>query len=549
LINSVVHKGYGSIDRFHFNRPPAEFRIMKKFVLTAHLLLVISCCLFSQPPAEFRAVWIATVDNIDWPTKGNINSDSQRVEFTRMLDMQQRNGMNAVVVQIRPAADAFYPSSFEPWSEWLTGKQGRMPSPYYDPLQFMIEETHKRGMEFHAWCNPYRAVFKIGESSIAPSHVTRVHPDWFLDYGETRYFDPGNKEVQEYVTLVVQDIVKRYDIDAVHFDDYFYPYRIAGKVFPDEASYRKYGNGLSREDWRRSNVDSIIVMLGKAIKEEKKYCKFGISPFGIWRNKDKDPEGSDTHAGQTNYDDLYANIVLWLKNGWIDYVAPQLYFNFGYRAAPYEVLLDWWSKHSYGRQCFIGLGIFKAGSNPAWRDRTLLTRELQALRSFPEVQGAIYFSSKSFERNPNGWNDSLQQNYYNHPAVVPPMKWIDSISPLRPDSLTLCFAGTGELGYHKLDAWLPGNSKGIRSMLVYVSNNINDLINHQGTALKMIVPNPDINGVISYTDCDSLFNAGGSKKYFIGVTLLSRTNNESAMSNIFCATQQGGKTWTYRDEH
>jgi uncharacterized lipoprotein YddW (UPF0748 family) len=340
--------------------------------------------------------------------------------------------MNAVIVQVRPAADAFYPSVYEPWSQWLTGKQGRTPFPYYDPLQFMIEETHKRGMEFHAWCNPYRAVYEIARSSVSPGHITHVHPEWFLSYGGTRYFDPGNKEVQRYVLQVIRDIVHRYDIDAIHFDDYFYPYRIAGLDFPDDASYLKYGNGMSREDWRRSNVDSIILALGKMIREEKEYCKFGISPFGVWRNRARDPEGSDTRAGQTNYDDLYADILLWLRNGWIDYVAPQLYWEFGQKAVPFEVLLDWWGRHEYGRQCYIGLGIFRAGSNAAWRDRTQLTRQLQAVRDDPQVQGVVYFSSKSFERNPNGWNDSLQQNYYRYPALVPPMKWIDSIKPTGP---------------------------------------------------------------------------------------------------------------------
>src|SRR6516162_5953791 len=194
------------------------------------LLLFLSCFLllisFAQPKYEFRAAWIATVDNIDWPSKGNYNTENQKQEFIRQLDMHQRNGMNAVIVQIRPAADAFYPSPYEPWSEWLTGKQGQPPASFYDPLQFMIEETHKRGMEFHAWCNPYRATFSIRQSTIAPTHITRIHPEWFLTYGDTRYFDPGNKEVQQYVTKVIRDIVRRYDIDAVHFDDYFYPYRI-----------------------------------------------------------------------------------------------------------------------------------------------------------------------------------------------------------------------------------------------------------------------------------------------------------------------------------
>jgi uncharacterized lipoprotein YddW (UPF0748 family) len=342
-----------------------------------------------------------------------------------------------VVVQIRPAADAFYPSQYEPWSEWLTGKQGKPPAPYYDPLQFMIDEAHKRGMEFHAWCNPYRAVFKIGKSTIAANHVTKLHPDWFVTYGDQRFFDPGNKEVQQYVVKVIRDIVSRYNIDAIHFDDYFYPYRIPKKEFPDNASFRKYGNGMDREDWRRSNVDSVILMLSRAIKEENEFCQFGISPFGVWRNKERDEEGSDTRAGQTNYDDLYADILLWLKNKWIDYVAPQLYWEFEQPNAPYGVLLDWWSKHTYGTNCYIGLGIFKAGTNAIWRDKTLIPRQIQALRNYPEFQGAIYFSSKTFVTNPLGWCDSLQNNYYKEPALTPPIPRIDSLRPWYPNVVSV----------------------------------------------------------------------------------------------------------------
>lgn len=393
--------------------------------------LYITCCLLpilsaAQAKPEFRGVWVATVDNIDWPSRGNYNADSQRTEFIKLLDMHQRNGMNAMIVQIRPVTDAFYPSQYEPWSEFLTGKQGRPPMPYYDPLEFMINETHKRGMEFHAWMNPYRAVFNIGTSSIAPNHITRIHPEWFLTYGDKKYFDPGNKEAQQYVCNVVKDVVSRYAVDAVHFDDYFYPYRIAGKEFPDNANYLRYGNGINKDDWRRSNVDSIILMLSKAIKEANPSCQFGISPFGVWRNDDKDPDGSKTKAGQTNYDDLYADIVLWLKNNWIDYVAPQLYWEFGHKAAPYEVLLDWWSKHTYGKNCYIGLGIYRAGSNSAWKDNTQLPRQIEALRNTPNIQGMIFFSSRSFNSNPNGWNDSLRLQYFKEPVKTPEMNWIKS---------------------------------------------------------------------------------------------------------------------------
>lgn len=395
--------------------------------------LWISLCLLlvqvsqAQINKEFRGVWIATVDNIDWPTKGNYDAIAQQEEFVKILDMHQRNGINAVIVQVRPATDAFYPSPYEPWSEWLTGKQGVPPQPYYDPLEFMIREAHKRGMEFHAWCNPYRAIYDNAKSSIASNHITNIHPEWFISYGGKTYFDPGNKDAQNFVEKVIADIVQRYDVDALHFDDYFYPYRIYGKEFGDEKSYATYGNGLTRDDWRRSNVDSIILKLNTVIKKEKPFCRFGISPFGVWRNQDQDPEGSLTKAGQTNYDDLYADILLWLKKGWIDYVAPQLYWEFGHNKVAFETLLDWWNDHAYGKHCYIGLGAYRAGSNAAWKDASQLPRQIEALRKKSNVQGMIFFSSKTFEKNPHNWNDTLRNQYFKEVVPTPSMDWLPSL--------------------------------------------------------------------------------------------------------------------------
>ena len=409
---------------------------MKRTILLPLIVLlafVAQAQLQTQPQPEFRGVWIATVDNIDWPKRNQYNVDSQKREFIRQLELHQRNGMNAVVFQVRPASDAFYPSQYEPWSQWLTGKQGRAPVPFYDPMAFTIEESHKRGFEYHAWCNPYRANFSIGKASIAENHISRIHPEWFVEYGGKLYFDPGNKQGQAWVVEVIRDMVSRYDLDAIHMDDYFYPYRVPGREFPDTATFRLFGNGMSKDDWRRSNVDSIIQKLSVAIKETKPWVKFGISPFGVWRNRDKDPEGSDTRAGTTNYDDLYADIVLWLKNGWIDYVAPQIYWEFSHPAAPFQPILDWWSKHSYGKHCYIGLGIYRAGSNTAWKDRNILPRMIDSIRAKPNVQGAIYFSSATFDRNPNGWNDSLRNNYYRTPVPVPTMDWL----PARPTTQKL----------------------------------------------------------------------------------------------------------------
>lgn len=389
------------------------------------LLLMLSLITSAQQPVikpELRAVWIATIANIDYPDKPTTDSYEQKEQFIKLLDMHLRNGMNAIVMQIRPATDAFYPSPFEPWSQWLTGKQGLAPVPYYDPLEFMIEETHKRGMEFHAWMNPYRAVFNIYKSSISPSHITNIHPEWFVTYGEKKYFDPGNKDVQLYVTKVVKDIVTRYAVDAIHFDDYFYPYPLAGKDFPDLLTFKQYGYGMSRADWRRSNVDSIIRMIYTTIKQQNNKCQFGISPFGIWRNSDKDPVNGSNTKGLANYDDLYADILLWLKNGWIDYVAPQLYWEFGHKTAPFEVLVDWWGAHTYGKNCYIGLGIYRGESNAVWSDKTQLPRQIEKLRQTPNIQGMVFYSSRTFEKNPNGWADSLRLNYFKMAAPLPKIK-------------------------------------------------------------------------------------------------------------------------------
>jgi uncharacterized lipoprotein YddW (UPF0748 family) len=507
--------------------------LMKRFLLVC--LLFCSSYAFSQPKYEFRAVWVATVDNIDWPSAGNHSTEEQKADFIRQLDMHQRNGMNAVIVQVRPACDAFFPSDIEPWSEWLTGQQGKAPVPYYDPLDFMIRETHKRGMEFHAWCNPYRAVFQIGHytatykkhgrhkrkievwhsgSSIAANHVSKQHPDWILTYGDTKYLDPGNKDVQLYVTSVIRDMLNRYDIDAIHFDDYFYPYRIGGVEFPDDASYAKYGQGMDKETWRRSNVDSIILMLNHTIREVKKTCKFGVSPFGVWRNLSKDSLGSDTRAGQTNYDDLYADIMLWLKNGWVDYVVPQLYWEFEQKNAPFGVLLDWWNKNHFDRPCYIGLGFFRAGSNMYWRDINQLPRQLRAIRNLPDIGGEVYFSSTSFFKNPFGWNDTLRNNFYNYPALIAPMPWIDSVRPSIPvvhintshDSLVFHF----EMG---------NRADSIKGFAVYKAE---AAFNIDSARVFRFIPNNQ-NAQMVFNLNELMKESNG--RYF--VTAISKTNNES----------------------
>ena len=371
---------------------------------------------------EMRAVWVATVDNIDWPDTASVEAQLHKDAFLRLLDTHFCNGINTIIVQIRPSSDAFYPSPYEPWSQWLTGIQGQAPQPFFDPLDFMITETHKRGMEFHAWINPFRAVQNIEKSSIAENHVTKQHPSWFIQYGNKLFFDPGNKEARQYVVDVVKDIVKRYPVDAIHIDDYFYPYPLPGVKFHDEKTYGLYGNNMKLDDWRRSNVDSVISNLYTEIKKINSNCQFGVSPFGVWRNSDRDPRGSKTQAGPTDYDYLYADILLWLKKDWVDYIAPQLYWEMTSKHVPFDVVLDWWSKNTNGKKCYIGLGVYRAGCNKAWSDKNLLPKQIEKIRKTPNIQGMMFYSSRSLEKNLNGWSDSLRLNYFKEPAMTPKMK-------------------------------------------------------------------------------------------------------------------------------
>jgi uncharacterized lipoprotein YddW (UPF0748 family) len=510
---------------------------MKKLSLLSLLTLCLLSIVNAQPKYEFRGVWIATVDNIDWPPKNQRDPAAQRADFIRQLDLHHKNGMNAVIVQVRPAADAFYPSSLEPWSQWLTGVQGLPPSPYYDPLEFMIQEAHKRGMEFHAWLNPYRANFNVNSASIAANHVTKIHPDWFLTYGDKKYFDPANKQAQNFVVSVVRDIVKRYNIDAIHMDDYFYPYRIAGKEFPDAASYAASGTRLSKDDWRRSNVDSIIRKLGKAIKEEKKSMRFGISPFSVWRNKEKDPRGSDSQAGQTNYDDLYADILLWLEKGWIDYVAPQLYLEIGHNKVAYEKMLSWWSRHSYGKHIYIGHGIYKVNeAAPGWKRNAELPDQINLLRRYPNVQGSIYFSSKTFNNNPNGWNDSLRLNYYKYPALLPPMRWIDNEKPWAP---IVDRTITNDSMLRLTVRPDPRNLIPIKYYVVYkyAPETHGETFGNQPKYISRFMMSPD-----GFTLDEILSSQHYSYRYV--VTAVGRNNNESDLSEIAILVQPDGK-WQF----
>ncbi len=366
------------------------------------------------PKREFRAVWVATVANIDYPRAPTSDAIALKEQWKSLLEQYKQIGLNAVIVQVRPAADALYPTELAPWSKYLTGKQGRAPESGYDPLQFMIEETHKMGMEFHAWFNPYRATMDMDTASLAPNHIFRGHRDWMLKYGGKFYFNPALPQVRQYITDIVGEVVTKYDIDAIHFDDYFYPYKVKDEVFPDSTDYWRYGTNFnSIDDWRRSNVDSLIEMVSDKIKETKPHVQFGISPFGVWRNKDKDPTGSDTRAGATCYDDLYADVIKWMRLGWIDYLIPQLYWNIGFSPADHATLLGWWGSRNFERNLYIGHAAYKVQNNPepAWSDPNEIPKQIRLNRRNAITKGSAYFSSRSILENRLGLKDSLSYHY------------------------------------------------------------------------------------------------------------------------------------------
>jgi uncharacterized lipoprotein YddW (UPF0748 family) len=374
-----------------------------------------------SPKHEFRGVWIASVANIDWPSKPGLSAEEQQKEFLKIISMHKENGMNALLVQVRPCADAFYPSRYEPWSSWLTGELGKAPEPYYDPLKFMIDETHKSGLEFHAWFNPYRAVFNADTANIHPASIASQHREWFVKYDKHMYFNPGLPEARKHVVNVIMDVVNRYDVDGIHFDDYFYPYKVAKLNFPDSATYQTYGSAFSTiDDWRRNNVDQLIKNISDSLRQVKRHVKFGVSPFGVWRNKDKDPAGSDTKAGQTCYDDLYADVLKWMKEGWIDYVTPQIYWSIGFTVANYDVIAKWWNENNHGIPVYIGQAAYRVNSNnpdTRWKEGTQIPSQIRLNRSLSNIQGSVFFSSKSFIPNPLGICDSLKSTYYKYPAL------------------------------------------------------------------------------------------------------------------------------------
>lgn len=404
---------------------------MKRYLIVLLLAALISSMgQTNYPKREFRGAWIATVANIDWPLNRNSSSGEQVKELVEMIASLDSAGINAIFFQIRTECDALYDSQVEPWSYWLTGEQGKAPEPFYDPLKFAIDEAHKRGIELHAWFNPYRSVKTIGGYETAKNHVSNEHPEWILQFENYKMLDPGNPDVKKYILDVVSDVLLRYDVDGIHFDDYFYPY--SPKVSnEDSVSFANYSNDIDNiDDWRRYNINSLMADIYDLIQQEKPYVKFGISPFGIVENK---------YAGTNGFESfniLYCDPLNWIENRIVDYVNPQLYWELDHKAAPYAKLLPWWADVSDSVHLYIGQYSSKMAAEKYSGSKTELGDQLRLNRRTPNVDGEVFFSAKSITQNYSGLHDSLKNNWYKYPALPPIMSWKDTTVPSVPENLT-----------------------------------------------------------------------------------------------------------------
>jgi uncharacterized lipoprotein YddW (UPF0748 family) len=417
----------------------------RHFVLILLFVFALSFQAMGAPiPAkrQFRGTWIHTVGQSKY---AKMNQVQMKAYFNKLLDSLQTIGINAVLFQVRPEADAWYKSSLEPWSRFITGTQGKDPG--WDPLAFMVEACHKRGIELHAWLNPYRAR-STNAKPFSLDHIYYKHPDWFIVYGDLTWFDPGNPKCRDFIESVVKDIVKRYDIDAIHMDDYFYPYPVAGKEFDDSKSFRLYGFAMGftqnqKAAWRRENVNMLIRDLHQIIHETKPWVQFGVSPFGIWRNKKTDPKGSNTN-GLSNYDDLYADVLTWLEKGWVDYNIPQLYWEIGHKNADYTTLLNWWADNAKGKALYLGQDVLRT-MKPNNSDKPQLYKKFIQSDERSEVSGQCLWPGYELENNAAGICDSLRNLYFRYPALMPANNSFDQTPPMPVRALKLQTTPEGRL--------------------------------------------------------------------------------------------------------
>lgn len=465
------------------------------------------------PKREFRGAWIQAVNG---QFRG-IPTEKLKQTLIDQLNSLQGAGINAIIFQVRPEADALYASQLEPWSRFLTGVQGQAPSPYWDPMQFMIDECHKRGMEFHAWINPYRVKTSL-KSELSPNHLYNIHPEWFVTYNNQLFFDPALPESRRHICMVVADIVSRYDVDAIHMDDYFYPYPAKGMDFPDDASFARYGGGFTnRADWRRSNVNILIQKIHETIRGLRPWVKFGISPFGIYRNEKNDPLGSKTN-GLQNYDDLYADVLLWARNGWVDYNIPQIYWQIGHPAADYETLVKWWAKNTENRPLFIGQSVMNTIQNADPKNPSMnqLPRKMALERAYQTIGGSCQWPASAVVENAGKYRDALVQEYHKYPALVPVFDFMDDKAPGKVRKVKKVWTEDGYMLF-----WTPPKAKDEMDRAVqYVVYRFGD---------KEKVNIDDASHIVAVTRNNfyKLPYKDGKNKYRYVVTALDRLHNES----------------------
>jgi uncharacterized lipoprotein YddW (UPF0748 family) len=469
---------------------------------------------------QLRGMWIATVSDLDWPGDPADSTERKKADYRRLLDRARALGLNAVFVQVRPAADAFYDSPYEPWSQWITGKQGRDPG--FDVLDFFVKEAHERDLEFHAWFNPYRVSLDTDRGKLASDSPARKNPSWVREYDGQLWYDPGIPQVRELATRVVLDVVGKYDIDAVHFDDYFYPYPSGGD-FPDSATYAEYGGGRGKGDWRRANVDALVKDLHEKIHKAKPHVRFGISPFGVWRNRTSDPAGSATSALQS-YDDVYADTRKWVKEGWVDYITPQLYWNIGNSAADYRTLVDWWSRQVKGTdvQLTIGQASYRVGESGFGAAE--LSRHLDLNAEYPEVRGDVYFSAKDLVGDKGGATGRLRKDHYTAAAIPPPVDGGRAPAPAGSVSATATGKGVRV-------AWHLSPSQRATSYAVY-------RVEGKAAACAPVDPRRLLTTVRGAGIVDPTAKPGKTYTYY--VTALDRLHHESAPARGATVTAEDG---------
>lgn len=419
---------------------------MKRY-LTILLSLVITYSSHAQSPKqEFRGLWITTINNIDWPSSWDLTPEQQRQEFISIIERAKENGINAVFIQVRGQSDAIYKSKYEPWSQWLNKVPGKAPDPYYDPLEFMVEECHQRCMEFHAWFNLFRGVSHTKFSLLTDDHISKTKPEWFYNFDNSKFMDPGIPEAKDYLIKVVLDVVDRYDIDGVHLDDYFYPIeskRDSKLKIRDKSTYQKHkGDYKNIDDWRRYNINIIIKQLNDSIKSHKNWVKFGVSPFPVWKHKWNDARGSETSRTSTTYENYYADTRKWIKYKWVDYLAPQMYWGTKFDRINYNKICQWWDKNHFGRHIYFGHAFYKltsttneGSSDPSWLNKYEINDQIRFARNLNHVKGGAMFSAKSFNDQSRIYEKWLRDSVYNYPSLIPSMSWIDSIPPLPPTNL------------------------------------------------------------------------------------------------------------------